>query len=52
LGYRFSRFLISYSKGWKANDDRSWETILKPLGVSPDEKPILPSIVYMVIEKL
>lgn len=52
LGYRFSRFLISYGKGWKARDDRSYETILKPLGVSPDDKPILPSIVYMVIEKL
>jgi hypothetical protein len=52
LGYRFSRFLISYGKGWKAKDDRSWETILKPLGVSPDDKPILPSNVYMVIEKL
>lgn len=52
LGYRFSYFELSFSNDMKAKHASYFETLLKPAGIGPEEKPWRPYIVYMAIEKI
>ncbi|MGD9368970.1 MAG: hypothetical protein PVH87_24915 [Desulfobacteraceae bacterium] len=51
IGYRFSSFQVSISSKRKAKTCPDYSNLLKPLGIKPSDKPALPDIVYMVVEK-
>lgn len=51
IGYRFSNFQVSISSKRQAKTCPDYPNLLKPLGIEPSDKPALPDIVYMVVEK-
>lgn len=51
IGYRFSSFQVCISSKRKAETCPNYANLLKPLGIKPSDKPALPDIVYLVVEK-
>lgn len=51
IGYKFSSFQVSISSKRKAKSYPDYPNLLKPLGIKPSDKPAVPDIVYMVVEK-
>ena len=50
-GYRFRYLQISVDSKHKATSYPEYEKEFKPLGIKPDDKLVIPDIVYMVVEK-
>lgn len=51
IEYRFSHLELSFQNTMKAKYSKDFQTLLKPAGIGPEEKPWLPYIVYMVLKK-
>ena len=50
-GYRFRYLQISVDSKRKAASYPEYEKEFKPLGIKPEDKLVIPDIVYMVVEK-
>jgi hypothetical protein len=50
-GYHFKYLLISVERRLKASEHVNYELDFKPAGMKPDDKLLVPDIVYMVVEK-
>lgn len=50
-GYKFKNLQICLDSRRKAASYPEYEKTFKPLGINPNDKPSVPDIVYMVVEK-
>lgn len=51
LNYRIDHFQLTLGNTRKAGSIRYYDEILKPIGFSPDARPVVPDIVYLIIKK-
>lgn len=49
--YEFLNFQISISSGRTAKKYPYYESLIKPMGIGPNDKPSVPDIVYMIVKK-
>lgn len=51
VGLKFKHLQVSLNTNQKADHYPFYDQLLKPLGFMPDDRPVIPDIVYMIVDK-